>query len=124
MRGRREDRGAVTGLVAALLGVLVLVTAVLAFQGGILVSQRQVQAAADLAALAGAGALQDGRDGCAAADVIAARNGARLVSCRVGGADGREVELILERTGPSLFGRSPHLEGLARAGPVGAAPPG
>ena len=38
-------------------GVLVLMALALAFQGGLLVAQRRVQAAADLAALAGAVAL-------------------------------------------------------------------
>ncbi len=105
-----------------LLAVLVLVALLLAFQGGVVVAQRRVQAAADLAALAGAGALQQGRDGCAAAAVLAARNGARVRMCRISGTEGREVRLRLVREGPSLFGRAVDLEASARAGPAAAIP--
>ncbi len=116
----RGERGAVTMLVIPMLGVLVLAALLLAFQGGVVISQRRAQAAADLAALAGAAALQQGRVACDSAAEIAARNGARLRSCQVGGVSGRELRLRVVRAGPSLFGRAVDLEATARAGPVEA----
>jgi secretion/DNA translocation related TadE-like protein len=116
-RWRREQRGAATVLVLPFVGVLALVTVVLAFQGGVLVTQRRVQAAADLAALAGAAALQRGQDGCAAASAVAGRNGARLSDCQVSGVAGRDVVVTAERDGPAVLGRSVTVEASARAGP-------
>jgi len=114
---RRDQRGAATVLVMPFVGVLALVTVVLAFQGGVLVAQRRVQAAADLAALAGAAALQRGEDGCAAASAVAGRNGARLSGCEVSGTAGRDVVVTVERDGPAVLGRSVTVEASARAGP-------
>ncbi len=114
---RRDQRGAATVLVMPFVGVLALVTVVLAFQGGVLVTQRRVQAAADLAALAGAAALQRGEDGCAAASAVAGRNGARLSGCEVSGTAGRDVVVTVERDGPAVLGRSVTVEASARAGP-------
>ena len=116
-RWRRDQRGAATVLVMPFVGVLALVTVVLAFQGGVLVTQRRVQAAADLAALAGAAALQRGDDGCAAASAVAGRNGARLSGCQVSGTAGRDVVVTVERDGPAVLGRSVTVEVSARAGP-------
>ncbi len=93
----RGERGAVTMLVIPMLGVLVLAALLLAFQGGVVISQRRAQAAADLAALAGAAALQQGHAACDSAADVAARNGARLRSCRVGGR---------ERSGTAPQGRA------------------
>ena len=116
-RWRRDQRGAATVLVMPFVGVLALVTVVLAFQGGALVTQRRVQAAADLAALAGAAALQRGDDGCVAASAVAGRNGARLSDCQVSGTAGRDVVVTVERDGPAVLGRSVTVEASARAGP-------
>ena len=116
-RWRRDQRGAATVLVMPFVGVLALVTVVLAFQGGVLVTQRRVQAAADLAALAGAAALQRGDDGCVAASAVAGRNGARLSDCQVSGTAGRDVVVTVERDGPAVLGRSVTVEASARAGP-------
>ena len=114
---RRDQRGAATVLVMPFVGVLALVTVVLAFQGGVLVTQRRVQAAADLAALAGAAALQRGEDGCSAASAVAGRNGARLSGCQVSGNTGHDVIVTVERDGPAVLGRSVTVEASARAGP-------
>ena len=119
-RWRRDQEGAATVLVVPFVGVLALVTVLLAFQGGVLVAQRRVQAAADLAALAGAAALQRGEDGCAAASAVAGRNGALLSSCQVSGGAGRagrDVVVTVERDGPAVLGRSVTVEASARAGP-------
>lgn len=115
--GPVDDRGAATVLLVPFLGILVLATLLLAFQGGALVTQHRAQAAADLAALAGAVALQRGDDGCAAAGESAARNDARLARCDVTGTSGREVLVTVSRDGPELLGRSVIVEASARAGP-------
>lgn len=52
---------------------------------GWLASVERARAAADLAALAGAGAELRGEDACEAASRTAGANGARLVSCTVSG---------------------------------------
>ena len=111
---RPDERGSAVWLVP-FVGVLVLMALALAFQGGLLVAQRRVQAAADLAALAGAVALQRGHDGCDAASRMAARNGASLDRCRV---DDRDVLVTLARAGPVLWGRSVEVRAAARAGPA------
>ena len=48
---------------------------------GYLLGYHRARAAADLAALSGAAAIQQGRDGCAEARRLAAANGARLADC-------------------------------------------
>ena len=76
---------------------------------------RVAQSAADLAALAGAAALQRGDDGCAAAGSVAAANGARLAGCHTEGSD------VVVRTvvdGPRWLGQPGDLEAEARAGPA------
>jgi secretion/DNA translocation related TadE-like protein len=100
------------------LGILLLVTAAMAFQGGVLVAQRRVQAAADLAALAGAAAAQRGEDACAAAAKVAERNAARLATCSVQGSAASEVLVAVARDGPRLFGRSVVVHASARGGPA------
>ena len=114
-RTRRPDERGSAVWVVPFVGVLVLMALALAFQGGLLVAQRRVQAAADLAALAGAVALQRGHDGCDAARRMAARNGASLDRCRV---DDRGVLVTLARAGPVLWGRSVEVRAAARAGPA------
>lgn len=110
----RDDRGSAVW-VTPFVGLLAIVALVLAFQGGVLVAQRRVQSAADLAALAGASALQRAEDGCAAAHAIAARNHATVQDCR---AEGRELVLTLARDGPAVLGRSVEVRASARAGPA------
>jgi secretion/DNA translocation related TadE-like protein len=80
--GVRDDRGAGTVLVLALVAVvvaLVLGTAVLV---GAVVTRGSAQSAADLAALAAAASLQRGAaDPCSGAREVAARNGAQVEAC-------------------------------------------
>lgn len=85
--GRREvgERGSgavlATAVCATLLTCVVAALAVVA----VVLAGHRARAAADLAALAAMGATTDGRDPCAAAQVTAGRNGARLVDCRPAG---------------------------------------
>lgn len=84
---RHPEQGAATVAVVSLVGVVLLVALAAATVLGAAVSHRQAQAAADLAALAGAVREQEGSDPCAAAAEVAAANGARLDTCRADGAD-------------------------------------
>lgn len=110
----RHDRGSATLFAVACLGLLLLVGTALGVVAAVFVAHRSAQAAADLAALAGAAAVADGADGCAAAGRIAAANGAQLGECHVAGA---EVTVMVTVTGPPWLGRTADLHGRARAGP-------
>ncbi len=81
----RGEVGAVVTLVVGLAAVLVVVAVGGGVLGRVLVEQRRVAVAADLAALAGASAVQRGEDACAAASRIARQNRATLVTCRTEG---------------------------------------
>ncbi len=78
-------------------------------------AKHRAAGAADLAALAGAQALQRGADPCASAADLAARNGAVLADCAVAG---RVVRVIARADGPHLLGRAWTFESAARAGPA------
>ncbi len=119
-RAAPAERGAATLLVTACLGVIVLVGCALAVVAAMIAAHRSAQAAADLAALAGAVAARDGRDPCAAADLVAADNGARLVRCS---STGPEITVEVEVPGPHWLGQRHDLAAAARAGP-GTGPPG
>lgn len=116
---RRDERGA--GTVFALMWVGVLVTLGMAsvLAVGVVTTHRRSQAAADLSALAGAQAHQRGADGCAAAGSVAARNGARLASCRL---VGRDLLVTVSMPAPGVLGEGSaglSLRARARAGPAG-----
>jgi secretion/DNA translocation related TadE-like protein len=113
-RRRHDERGAATMLALTLLGALVSVAVALAPLGGALVASRRAAAAADLAALAGASALQQGRDACAAAARVAAANDARVAACAVRADD---VRLRVVVDAGRVLGRSLEVSGRARAGP-------
>lgn len=113
---RARERGSATVLLAGLVVLLVTATLALAVLGGVVAGQRRAESAADLAALAGAGALQDGGDGCAKARAVAAANGAALLACSV--AAGRVEVVAGEET--LVLGRRVSLRARARAGPTGA----
>jgi len=114
MTGR--ERGAVTVLAVAMLGVLLLLTAGFGVAEAMVVAHRRAQSAADLAALAGAKALQRAQDACAATSSTATANGASVDSCRV---DGLDVVVTVHVAGPAWLGQRGSLEALARAGPAG-----
>jgi len=108
-----NERGSASFYVVALLMVLVSVTSGLAGVGGLVVAHRRAQAAADLAALAGAAAAARD-DGCASAAAIAVANGARLTSCRSAGG---QVWLTVRVTSPGFGGFAAAPEARAHAGP-------
>jgi secretion/DNA translocation related TadE-like protein len=118
------QRGAATLLVTACLGVLLLLGCALAVVAAMVTAHRSAQAAADLAALAGAIAARDGGDPCAAAGSVAADNGAVLTGCST---DGAAVTVEVTVPGPRWLGQRHDLSAGARAGPAGASvrgPPG
>ena len=117
-KDRFSERGSAAVLATVLAGVLCVATVMLAALGAAVADQRRVAAAADLAALAAASAVQDGRDACAAARSVAGRNAARLDSCAVSGA---VVTVRTTRRTHPLLGRRFMLRADARAGPQGSA---
>jgi secretion/DNA translocation related TadE-like protein len=104
-------------MVVGCLSLLMVIGAALGVMAAMVRSHRLAQSAADLAALAGAAALQHGRDPCQAARSIASANEAALVECRV---TGRDVVVRTEVSGPRWLGQQGDLVAEARAGPAGA----
>jgi secretion/DNA translocation related TadE-like protein len=98
----------------ACLGAVLLLGAALGVAAAMVSDHRTAQAAADLAALAGASAVADGQDGCAEAGRIAAGNGASLSGCSV---LGREVRVAVVVSGPRWLGAHADLMAQSRAGP-------
>jgi secretion/DNA translocation related TadE-like protein len=111
---RREERGSATVQAVVLIGVLTCVAVGVMVIAQVLVARRVTAAAADLAALAGASAVQHGEDACAAAGAVARANHARLSACTVRGED---VVVTTSRPLHSLGGWSATVTGTARAGP-------
>lgn len=112
---RDLERGAATVLVVAFLGLLLFVGAALGVVGAMLKAHRVAQSAADLSALAGAAALADGKDACAAAARVATANDATVTGCA---PDGMDVRVTVEVDGPRWLGQSADLTAEARAGPA------
>ena len=110
----KGERGSVVPFAVGGLVALLLLAVVLSVIGGALVTRRQVQAGADLAALAGATALQHGRNACEAADRSASLNDVTVMGCDV---DGPTVTVRVSRLAPRMFGRDLVVRALARAGP-------
>ncbi|MBA2417026.1 MAG: flp pilus-assembly TadE/G-like family protein [Geodermatophilaceae bacterium] len=83
---RRRDRGSAGVWLLGLCSVLVLAATAAVLVGSALVTRHKAIAAADLSALAAAGAALEGEESaCAAAADIATSMGARLLSCSLGG---------------------------------------
>ncbi|MBF6139028.1 flp pilus-assembly TadE/G-like family protein [Nocardia farcinica] len=84
MPGRGGEEGGATVFACVALVGLIAVTLLIAQVGTVVVARHRVQAAADLGALAGAGALQAGADeACAAAEAVVRRMGALVSECEV-----------------------------------------
>lgn len=118
-RGRPSacERGSATVLGTVLIGVLAVVTVMVAVVGGAVTDQRRLEAAVDLGALAGASATQRGADACAAAGEVTAGNGARVTACSVVG------DVVTVRAGwvtERVLGLRLTLTATARAGPESA----
>jgi secretion/DNA translocation related TadE-like protein len=107
---RRGQTGAATLLTVQMAGLLLFVALALAGALTLVVDHRRAQAAADLAALAGASSPE----GCAAAARISAANSARLASCWAVGAD---VVVTVTVDSRMWAGWTVSLGARARAGP-------
>lgn len=114
MKRQRSEGGVAVVWGIASMGLLVFFAVVCTQVVALVTAHRQAQSAADLAALAGAGALVRGDDACLAAHRVAQRNRASLTACRVSGTD--VVVGVHVRT-RGLAGRAHELEARARAGP-------
>ena len=112
---RRPEDGVATVLAIVLAGLLVVVALVGGAVVALIDAHRRAESAADLAALAGAGALVRGDGACVAAATIAGRNGAELVSCR---ASGSTLSVVVSVAAPGGLEGLPDLQGRARAGPA------
>ena len=110
----RGEGGSASVLVVALTGVVLLLGLAGAFLTATGSAHRRVQAAADLAALAGAAAHQRGDDACAASGLVADDNGADSTTCHL---EGDDVVVEVSLVGPEFLGHSWELVGRARAGP-------
>jgi secretion/DNA translocation related TadE-like protein len=110
----RDERGAGVVVGIGLLAVLLFVAAVSVGTVAIVLAHRRAQVAADLAALAGAAALQRGDEPCAAVNRIADRHRVTVTRCRVAGLTvdvATAVELPVALGGADVAAR-------ARAGPA------
>lgn len=103
-------------LAAAMMAAMVAFALGIGYLGAAVIARHQAQAAADLAALAAAGALADGpQAACSRAGLIAAKMHTTVAQCHVDGLDivlHAEVKVRLGRfdLGPA--------QAVARAGPV------
>ncbi|HSV37171.1 MAG TPA: Rv3654c family TadE-like protein [Nocardioidaceae bacterium] len=110
----KRARGSIVPFAAAGVVTVLLLSLLLGVIGGALVVHRQVRAAADLAALAGASAVQHGHDACDAADHSASLNDVTLMDCEI---EGQVVTVRVSRLAPRMFGRDVVVRAIARAGP-------
>ena len=120
-RGRGED-GFATVFAAAAIAALLAVTVIVVDIGAAVTARHRAQAAADLAALAGARAQGDGADACAAVGESADRNEVEVIGCRVAGD---EVEFVVSVEVRAPFTMGPATDWFvarAHAGMVTGAP--
>lgn len=120
-RRRGDERGLAAPLVVTLAALLLVLALLAGGLGRLLVDQRRAAVAADLAALAGAGALQLGREPCGSARQTAQANGATVVRCVVSGQEVVVGAAVRSSGFAGLLrwaGRSVSVEAEARAGPV------
>ena len=115
-----DQRGGASILMAGVMGVVVTISCVAMMISGYLLGYHRARAAADLAALSGAVAYQQGGNGCAEARRLAVANGARLADCD---QVGDQVEFVITvRVAVAVELRVPGLPRTiaaeAHAGPV------
>lgn len=110
-----DDRGSASIVGCCIIAALLSITVLLVHVGSAAATRHRTQAAADLAALAVAGALDQGSvAACAAADPIVGRMGVHIRRCEIEG-----WEAVVEVAAPvsAVFeGRS--AVAVARAGPA------
>jgi secretion/DNA translocation related TadE-like protein len=118
-----RQHGSASTIAVVLASVLVVVALLATAVGGLVVDQRRAESAADLSALAGAAATQQGGAACPVAGAVAVRNGAHIAACHE--AAGLVVVVVERATRLDLLRLLPGgatVVGSARAGPVGLVP--
>lgn len=114
-RGLGDERGAVTALVVVVAGLLVVATGAAVAGAQVLVAHRRAGAVADLGALAGAVAAQQGQAPCAAVLRLVERHPQAAVSgCAV---TGESVRVTVTMDLGVLAGRRVAVTAQAHAGP-------
>ena len=116
----RSESGSASVLMTGVIGFVVALSSAVLVIAGYAVGYHRARAAADLSALSGAAAYQDGREACAQATRIARQNGARLDYCDV---VGDAIDFVVTvRVSVLARTRIPHLPhavtAQAHAGPV------
>ena len=116
----RSELGSATVLMVGIMGIVVALSSAALVIAGYAVGYHRARAAADLSALSGAAAFQQGREPCAQAALTARQNGARVTRCnQVGDA----VDFVVTvRVSVVVGTRIPHMPRTvaaeAHAGPV------
>jgi secretion/DNA translocation related TadE-like protein len=115
-----SELGSASVLMAGILGVVVALSSAALVIAGYAVGYHRARAAADLSALSGAAAFQDGRDPCAQAALTARFNGARVDRCsQVGDALGFVVTVRVSVVARARIPQMPRtVAAEAHAGPV------
>ncbi|OZE03847.1 pilus assembly protein TadE [Rhodococcus sp. 05-2255-3B1] len=111
----QDDEGGATVLAALAMSALIAVVVMVIHVGSAVGARHQAQSAADLAALAGAGALDRGvADACETARGLAVRMGTQLRECTID-----EWDVIVTVGQPVFLGRFGMSDAIAsaRAGP-------
>ena len=100
-----NEDGSVSVVVAAAVGMALIVTMGATDVGRAAIARARAEAVADMVALAAAQelALPTGTEPAAVAEMFAARNGARLVSCVCGQGSADAVVRVAVATGPFLL---------------------
>jgi secretion/DNA translocation related TadE-like protein len=116
----RDERGAGTLLLAAVLLLAMTITAIGLMAAVFALAQRDAANGADLAALSGAAQYAKGQDACVTAQRIATQNGASLATCKVSGDSvDYVVAVTVERRLELPLGLSPLVRASAQAGRLG-----
>ena len=120
----RSERGSATTLMVGVMGVVVALSSAALVIAGYAVGFHQARAAADLSALSGAAAFQQGREPCAQAALTAKHNGSRMERCsQVGDAVAFVVTVRVSVVARARLPQLPKtVAAEAHAGPVRAAP--
>jgi len=112
---RRAESGAGTVLGLSMAGVVLFVAMAVVGATAVVTAHRSAQSAADLAALAGATALQRGEDACGQARHVARANRATLRGCAV---EGWTVTVTVTAPSAEILGRRMEQAARGRAGPA------
>jgi secretion/DNA translocation related TadE-like protein len=116
----RRERGSATALIVGIMGVVVVLSSAALLIAGYAVGFHRARAAADLSALSGAAAFQQGREPCAQAALTARQNGARVDRCsQMGDAVDFVVTVRVSVVARTRIPNMPRTVGAeAHAGPV------